>query len=348
MSRSQPTAHDDPALTNERALAESIFRAEAAGVAGLAGHLGPEFHQAIDLIERAARRGGSVLVTGLGKSGLIGTKISATLASLGIASHFVHPTEAAHGDLGNFRKQDVVLALSYSGESDEVIALCAILQQDGIPVISISAGPTPAGKPSGLMRVSTINLAIGRVEEDAEISPAPTVSTTATLALGDALALCASRRLQFTHDDFVKRHPGGSLGGLMRPITEALRFVVGKSLNPVPDDVSVAEACKLSETPMRRPGAMLLVDRATGKLTGLFTDADLRRLIERDRSALDLPVREVMTKNPGTLPDSARVRDAVRMVREFRRDEIPVVDPLGVPVGMLDVQDLIAMRLVRE
>lgn len=346
MPRTEPT---DPSITNERALAEGVFRAEAAAVGALAERIGPEFHKAVETLERCARAGGSVLVTGLGKSGLIGQKISATLASLGIPSHFVHPTEAAHGDLGNFRRADVCIALSYSGETDEVIALAAILHQDGIPVISITAGPKVAGeKPSGLERVATIDLHIGRVEEDADISPAPTVSTTAVLAMGDALALCASRRLQFTHDDFVKRHPGGSLGGLMKPVTDALRFVVGKSLNPVPDDLTVSEALKQSETPMRRPGAMLLVNRDTGVLTGLFTDGDLRRLIEKDRGLLDRPVSDVMTRNPGTLADSARVRDAVRMVREFRRDEIPVVDPLGRPVGILDVQDLIAMRVVKE
>ena len=128
---------------------------------------------------------------------------------------------------------------------------------------------------------------------------------------------------------------------------ELLRFKVGKTLNLVPDDVSVAQACKLSETPERRPGAILLIDRA-GLLTGIFTDADLRRLVERDRNALDRPIRDVMTKNPGTLPDSALVRDAVNMVREFRRDEIPVVDAKGRPIGLLDVQDLIAQRLIRS
>lgn len=330
----------------ERELARALLAAEARAVDGVRERLGAEFHSAVELVARCADQGGTVLVTGLGKSGLIGQKISATLASLGIASHFVHPAEAAHGDLGRFRQQDLCIALSYSGETDEVVNLCAILRQDQLPVISITRSPIGQAGPSSLERCATVRLWLGDCD-DAAVSPAPTCSTTATLALGDALAVCAARRREFTDVDFAKRHPGGALGGLLKPIREALRFVVGSTLNVVPDDVSVAEACRLSETKIRRPGAMLLVDRSSGVLTGLFTDADLRRLIERDRGALDRPVSDVMTRRPGTLPDSALVRDAVQMVREHRRDEIPVVDDAGRPVGLLDVQDLIAQRLIR-
>lgn len=339
----------------ERAFAVRLLSAESAAVAGVASRLGPEFHAAVDLIAKCADAGGTVLVTGLGKSGLIGAKIAATMSSLGITAHFVHPAEAAHGDLGRFRASDLCIALSYSGETDEVVNLASILRQDGGAIVSITRGTDEAKNrhagagqsQASLERLATVALSIGPCD-DAEISPAPTCSTTATLALGDALALCAARRRNFTDSDFAKRHPGGSLGGLLRPITELLRFKVGKTLNLVPDDVSVAEACRLSETAERRPGAMLLINKKTGLLTGLFTDADLRRLVERDRGALDRPVREVMTKNPGTLADTSLVRDAVNMVREHRRDEIPVVDAAGKPIGLLDVQDLIAQRLIRS
>ncbi len=345
----------------EAATARQVIAYQAAAVSGLAARLSPAFHHAVDAIARCATDGGTVLVTGLGKSGLIGAKISATLASLGIPSHFVHPTEAAHGDLGNFRRRDVAIALSYSGETEEVVTLASILRQDGVEVISITAGPaTPEAPESALARASDVALFIGRVEEGTQaagLSPAPMASTTATLVLGDALAECAARRLGRV-DDFHRRHPGGSLGELSKPVMDIVRFVAGKSLFTVADDVAVSEALRQSEPPkggpggtgvsLRRPGAMLLVDRVSGRLTGLFTDGDLRRLVERDRAALDKPVREVMTRNPGTLPASALVRDAVRMVREFRRDEVPVVDEEGRPVGLLDVQDLIAMRLVKE
>ena len=338
-----------PGLTaQERAFAAKVLAAEAAAVSALAANLGPEFHAAVDLIVRCADAQGTVLIAGLGKSGLIGQKIAATLSSLAITSHFVHPAEAAHGDLGRFRSSDVCIALSYSGETDEVISLAAILKQDNVPVISITRGSdTNKSVRSSLDRLATVCLSIGACD-DPDLSPAPTCSTTATLALGDALALCAARRRNFTDDDFAKRHPGGSLGGLLRPIADLLRFRVGKTLIAVPDDLSVSQALKHSETGDRRSGAMLLVDRKSGLLTGLFTDGDLRRLIERDRGELDKPIRAVMTKNPGTLPDTALVRDAVHMVREFRRDEIPVVDAKGRPIGLLDVQDLIAQRLIRS
>lgn len=342
-------------FASEEAIARRVIGYQAAAVAGLASQIGPDFHRAVDLIAQCETAGGTVLVTGLGKSGLIGAKISATLASLGIPSHFVHPTEAAHGDLGNFRKHDVCIALSYSGETEEVVTIASILKQDGVKTISITAGPTLAGSPpSALVKASEVALFIGRVEEGeqaASLSPAPMASTTATLVLGDALAECAAHRLAKV-DDFHRRHPGGSLGELSKPVMDVVRFVAGKSLFTVFDDATVSDALKQSEPPagttLRRPGAMLLVDRVTGMLTGLFTDGDLRRLVERDRAALDRPIRDVMTRNPGTLPASALVRDAVRMVRQFRRDEVPVVDDAGKPVGLLDVQDLVAMRLVKE
>jgi arabinose-5-phosphate isomerase len=313
-------------------------------VAGLADRLGSEFHKAVDILTSCADRGGTVLVTGLGKSGLIGAKISATFASLGIPSHTVHPTEAAHGDLGRFRPTDCCLALSYSGETAEVVAVASILRQDGIPIITITRGGSPQ---SSLERLASASLTVGPVDEANGISPAPTCSTTAMLALGDALALAASRRRNFTDDDFARRHPGGALGGLLRPVTEALRFTVGKNLAAVPDNLTVNQALAAAETG-RRPGALLLVDSNSGRLTGIFTDADLRRLLLKDRSRLEAPVRDAMTRSPATLPHTALIRDAVQMVREFRRDEIPVIDGDGRPVGLLDVQDLVAMRLIES
>ncbi len=331
---------------DERAFARRVLDAEARAVAGLAARLDAgagAFERAVTLIVRCADAGGTVLVSGLGKSGLIGAKIAATLTSLGIPSHFVHPTEAAHGDLGNFRPQDICLALSYSGETEEVVALAGLLAQDGVPILAITRGDGA----SGLERVATVNLAIGAVDEP-ELSPAPTCSTTATLALGDALALCASRRRNFTDDDFAKRHPGGTLGGLLRPVMEIVRFRVGRDLNAVPHDRSVAQALEQADTGVRRPGALLLVDPASGVLSGIFTDADLRRLVRRNPADLARPVAEFMTRQPSTLSVSALVRDAVRVVRQKRADEIPVVDEHARPVGILDVQDLVAMKVVKE
>lgn len=337
------SAHDPAA--GEEAFARRLLQAEAAAVNRLAETLGPAFREAVGLIVRCADAGGSVLVTGLGKSGLIGQKIAATLSSVGIPSHFVHPAEAAHGDLGRFRATDVCVALSYSGETAEVVSLAAILRQDNLPVIAVTRG-SDGGSALTLERLATVSLAIGACD-DAAISPAPTCSTTATLALGDALALCAARRRNFTDDDFRKRHPGGALGGLLQTVGEVLRFRVGRNLAATPDDVSMREAMRASDLPgVRRPGALLLVDRATGVLSGIFTDADIRRVVLRSHAELDRPARDLMTRAPQTIRDTALVRDAVNMVREHRRDEIPVVDDAGRPVGILDVQDLIAMRLI--
>jgi arabinose-5-phosphate isomerase len=243
----------------------------------------------------------------------------------------------------------VCIALSFSGETDEVVTLAAMLRQDDIPVIAITRSRV-AGEDglSSLARLATVVLGLGPIHDEAAISPAPTLSTTATLAMGDALALCASRRLGFNDSDFAKRHPGGALGNLLRPILEALRFTVGKNLTPAYDDLTVGEALKMAETTVRRPGALLLIERASGVLTGIFTDADLRRHVLEDPAAMSRPIASVMTPRPGALADTALIRDAVKMVREFRRDEIPVVDAAGKPVGLLDVQDLIAMRLVKE
>ena len=362
-----PAAHGpDQSVTDKNsttaALARRLLLAEARAITDLADSLlqpvaqgsalAAEFERAVGLLEACSQRGGSVLVTGLGKSGLIGQKISATLASLGLPSHFIHPVEAAHGDLGNFRATDLCIALSNSGETDEVLSLVACLRQDGIDVIGICAGPREPGSGAAasvsLQRLCTACLCYGRVDESFAQSPAPMCSTTASIALGDALALCASARLRFTHADFAKRHPGGSLGGLLRPISEAVRFVTGKNLMPVSHDLSVEDALRASEIAGRRPGAMLLVEPKSGKLSGIFTDADLRRLVLRDVAAMRRPISEFMTRSPSALPDTARVADAVHMVQEFRRDEIPVVDAMGKPVGMLDVQDLVAMRLVAD
>ncbi|QYK46831.1 MAG: KpsF/GutQ family sugar-phosphate isomerase [Phycisphaeraceae bacterium] len=350
MSSGSTPQFEPPAPREELDYARSVLKAEAAAISGLvhaAIEDGDGFIKAVGLIVGCASAGGTVLVSGLGKSGLVGAKISATLSSLGIPSHSVHPAEAAHGDLGRFRANDTALCISHSGETDEVVDLAAILRQDGLPIIAITGGGQES--PSSLERLATVSLRLG-VEEEAG-SPtlvAPTSSTTATMALGDALALCAARRRQFTEADFAKRHPGGSLGGLLRPVTDVLRFSAGRNLPVVPDDLPVGDALRSAINGGRRPGALLLVDSDTGRLSGIFTDGDLRRLVLRDPSELARPIREVMTRNPRTLSDTALVRDAVRMVREHRADEIPVVDSDHRPVGLLDVQDLVAMKLVKD
>ena len=277
----------------------------------------------------------------MGKSGLIGAKISATFTSLGQPSSVLHPAEAVHGDIGRVGKDDVVMLLSYSGETEEVVNLAAILRADGVSRLGISTSDA-----SNLATLCTAHLSLGDLTEACPLNLAPTASTTAILAVGDALALAVSRRRNFGANDFQKRHPGGLLGAGLRPIAEVLRFRVGDNLPVIPDTVTVRQACEQTQTG-RRPGAVVLVDEK-GQLSGIFTDGDLRRLVLSDPAALDRVVSEVMTRRPEHLLVDDLVRDAVRLMRENRHDEIPVLDHDGKPVGLVDVQDLIALKVVSE
>ncbi len=326
----------------ETAFIAEALAAEADAIRRIAGRLeGGEreaWRRAVDLLADCR---GHVVVSGMGKSGLVGAKISATFTSLGQPSSVLHPAEAVHGDLGRVRRGDVVMLLSYSGETDEVVNLAAILQADGVPRLGVSCRESTT-----LARLCTVHLSLGEVTEACPLNLAPTASTTAMLAAGDALALALSRRRNFGADDFQRRHPGGMLGVGLRPVVEVLRFKVGRNLPVVRDDATVRQACEQTQTG-RRPGAVVLVDRE-GRLSGIFTDGDLRRLLLRDPRGMDRPIAEVMTRRPEHLTVDDLVRDAERLMRENRHDEIPVVDREGRPAGLVDVQDLIALKVVSE
>jgi len=333
---------------DEQAFISRALKHEAAALLLLADRVDERFTQAVDLIVACADAEGTVLVSGLGKSGHIGAKISATMASLGITSHAVHPTEAAHGDLGRFRKNDLAICLSHSGETTELIGLASILRQDKLPIIAITRVVVSDGPESSLQRIATVTLEALVTDEagDGDFL-APTTSTTAALALGDALALAVARRRSFTNEDFHARHPGGTLGSLLKPVSELIRFHVGKNLPIANENQTVAQALEDASKVKRRPGALLITNDA-GALTGIFTDSDLRRLVLRDASELQSLLVNVMSKNPKTLTNEALASQAVAMFREYRADEIPIVDEHNKPVGMLDVQDLIAMKLVED
>ena len=318
-------------------LADSLI-AEAEAITRVAGRVDESWSKCVDLLEQCT---GHIVVAGMGKSGLIGQKLTATFSSLGQPSHFIHPAEAVHGDLGKFRRGDVALLMSYSGETDEVTNLAALLQADRLKTIGMSCKPD-----STLARLCDAHVNLGDLTEACPLNLAPTASTTAMLAVGDALALAVSRRRNFKADDFHKNHPGGMLGVGLRPITEALRFRVGVNLPVVPDTATVAQALEQTATD-RRTGAIVLVDDA-GQLSGIFTDSDFRRLMRHDKNGMDQPIANVMTTHPKHLTVDDLVRDAVRLVREKRLDEIPVLDADGKPVGLVDVQDLIAMKVVQE
>jgi len=338
-----------PPATDETEFLATALNAEADAIRRIAANLvdgqGEPWQRALDLLQHCHEQNGHIVVSGMGKSGLVGAKISATFTSLGQPSSVLHPAEAVHGDLGRVRRDDVVILLSNSGETNEVVNLAAILRADEVPTLGISSN-----EDSSLARLCSVHIHLGNITEACPLRLAPTTSTTAQLAVGDALALALARRLDFQEDDFHKSHPGGLLGTELRSITEVVRFHVDENLPVLPDTLDIHSALREARRIMegkRRTGALMLVNER-GELSGVFTDADLRRLIVDDPGQLSLPIRKVMTASPKHLTVDHLVRDAVRLVREYRVDEIPVVDRDGKPVGLIDVQDLIAMKIVRE
>ncbi len=342
-----PRPQTETALSAEHAFICDVLVAETNAINSVIQRIeskrdhGSAWTDAIDILEKCT---GHAVFSGMGKSGLIGAKISSTFSSTGQPSHVVHPAEAVHGDLGSIRRDDVVILMSYSGTTEEVLNLAAILRTDGIPCIGISkTDDTP------LSKLCTVHLAIGSLAEACPLNLAPTASTTATLAVGDALGLALSRRRNFTADDFHKHHPGGMLGIGLRTITEVIRFKVGENLPVINEDTIVSEALMLARPTegVRRAGAILLVN-ANGKLTGIFTDGDLRRLVIDDTQPMERRIGDVATNNPRRLTSNSLVRDAQQLVAEYRVDEIPIVDDDNIPIGLIDIQDLIAMKVVTE
>ena len=307
--------------------AREVIRLEIKALEVMRDRLGDGFGRAVDVIAACQ---GSVVVTGVGKAGLIGRKISATLASTGTPSHWMHAVEARHGDLGRVRPDDVVLALSNSGET-EVVQLLPSLKKLNVPLIALTGRPE-----STLARYADVVVDIGEVEEACPLGLAPSSSTTAMLVMGDALALTLFGMRDLQPEDYAFYHPGGELGRQLIKVREVMRK---GERNPVaPADMTVRDALKVMSGE-GRPGAVSLVDGA-GVLIGLFTDGNLRRsLQEHGPDLLDRPVSEVMTPNPRVVSADSLVAEAYRVLRDFHFDQVPVVDEAGRPVGLLDVQD---------
>ncbi|MEM8678277.1 MAG: KpsF/GutQ family sugar-phosphate isomerase [Planctomycetota bacterium] len=320
--------------------ARRVLTEEAEAILTARDCLDEQFSEAIRLLLACD---GCVVVTGVGKSGLIGQKLSATFSSLGSPSHFLHPTEALHGDLGRIRRGDVVLLLSHSGETEEVVALASILRQDRVPLISMSKS-----RESHLGRLSDAAVSLGQIRESGHLGLAPSCSTTAMLAVGDALALTVCHAKRFSAEDFHKSHPGGMLGQHMMPISDFLRFRVGENLAVGQATMTIRELLTHADQVPRRCGAILIV-ASTGELEGILTDADLRRLLVGEGAAvLDRPAGAVMTRHPKTATADQPIREAIQIIREFRLDELPILSGTGTPLGVLDVQDLLAMKLIDD
>jgi len=316
------------------AQAEEVIRLEARTIEGLVQHLDAGFEEAVDRILGSE---GLLIVTGVGKARLVGTKLSATFASTGTPSIALHPTEALHGDLGRIRADDVVLAISNSGETEEVKSLIPHVRRIGACVIAMTGK-----RESSLGRLSDIILDIGSVDEACPLGLAPTASTSAMMALGDALAMVVLSARGFSREDYARYHPGGALGLKLMRVDEVMRQ--GDELPLVKPDATVREVLLTMSNTKGRPGAALVVD-ADRRLLGIFTDGDLRRLLEAgDVEALGARISERMSTNPTTIEPEALVDDAERVLRENKRDQIPVVDAAGFAVGLMDVQDLLDTR----
>ena len=294
-----------------------------------------EFTKAVDLIHGCR---GMVVVTGMGKAGIISQKISATLASTGTPSIFLHPSEAIHGDLGRVRKNDLVLALSNSGTTDEIIRLVDPLKRIGTPFIAITG---IRDSPTAIH--ADVVLWMGSFQEACPIGLAPTTSTMLMLAIGDLLAIGVMERRNFSSEEFAFYHPGGALGRKLVTVGEVMRQ---GSENPiVPETRTVAEAMLVMTQTKGRPGAVSIVQEDE-TLVGVFTDGDLRRrtheaVVSSDFTLFSRPISEIMTRTPRTMRPHQLAAEALRVLRENRIDQIPVVDEDDRPVGLLDVQDLL-------
>lgn len=309
--------------------AKQVLKIEADSVRDLIKRIDDNFVKATELITNCK---GRIVVTGMGKAGIIGQKISSTMSSLGTPSLWVHCAEAIHGDLGRITKDDVVVALSNSGETEEVTKLLPLIKRIGSGLIAITGN-----KKSTLAKYADVVLDVAVKKEACSLGLAPTSSTTCMLAMGDALAVAVVDKKSFNHEDFAFRHPGGSLGKkLLLRVEDIMRK--GRE-NPVVSETKLVKDVLLAIT-RARAGAASVVNK-NKKLVGIFTDGDLRRHLDREPNLVNLEVKYVMTKNPTVIFSDCLAAEALKIMNDKKIDELPVVDKNGRPVGMLDVQDLI-------
>lgn len=313
--------------------AREIIQLEAQALSKLSARLDTSFCEATRMLYECR---GCVVVTGMGKAGIVGQKISATLASTGTRSIFLHPAEAVHGDLGRVHADDVVLVISQSGETEEIVRLLPALDDLQVNIIAITGRDT-----STLGRAATVTLELGPLREACSLGLAPSTSTTAMLALGDALALVTSRMSQFGRDDFYRLHPAGSLGRHLSKVEDHMRPL--EECRVTGDQQTVREVFAALSRPGRRSGAIMLTG-ADERLTGIFTDSDLARLFEARRDdAFDRPIHEVMTPRPRTVQLGSMMSDSVAIMAEMKISELPVVNSLDQPVGLLDITDVVSL-----
>jgi len=316
------------------AIAKKVIDIEAQAVMKLKSRLDGDFAR---IVKHLARIKGRVIVTGMGKPGFIAQKISATLSSTGTPSLYLHPAEAFHGDLGRVTKEDCVICMSHSGETDEVVRLMPIIKKIGATIIAITGNIR-----STLAKAADYVLDTSVKKEACPLGLAPTTSTTVMLAMGDALAVALLDKKGFKQDDFAFYHPGGSLGKrLLLKVEDIMRKGADNAV--VTGNMQVKEV--LVRITKARTGSALVVDRK-GALAGIFTDGDLRRHLNSKTNIATMKISDVMTSGPITIKAHKLAAEAFQILRSKKIDEIPVVDDHGKPVGIVDVQDLLKAGLV--
>ena len=333
LATSHEVSRPDSALITVR----RVLRIEAAAIERLSEQLGTEVSQAVQTIRGLSTRGGRLVVMGMGKSGHIARKLAATFASTGTPALFVHPAEAKHGDLGMIQPQDLVLAISHSGETEELCDVLPHIKRMGIALIAMTGRPD-----SRLARLSDIHLDASVVEEACPLNLAPTASTTAALALGDALAVAVLEASGFSADDFARSHPGGSLG-------RRLLVRVGDVMRQEDQIPKVSDSALLSQTLIemtsKRLGMTCVVD-GQGRLAGIFTDGDLRRVLEKQKLHAQTAVKDIMTRQVKTIASEALASEAAHLMEERRINHLVVVDADNVPVGVIGLHDLLESKII--
>ncbi len=307
-----------------------VIQIEAQALTNMAEGLDENFLKAIELINSIK---GRVVVTGMGKSGHIAGKIAATLASTGTPSFFVHPAELAHGDFGMLVEDDIVIAISNSGETSEVTSILVPIKRRGLKLIGITSNPA-----STLAEYSDVTLNLGIREEACPLNLAPTSSTTATLALGDALAVALMKSKNFTREDFAQFHPGGALGRSLIKVADVMRQG-NEHIPQVQAEASYVEV--LEEISNKKLGFTCVID-ASAKLIGMITDGDLRRAqLKYSVESLNKKAHEIMNPNPRVISEKALASEALRIMEEFRISDLVIVSAEQTPIGVIDLKDLL-------
>ncbi len=317
--------------------AREVIKAEAEAIGSVTPIVDESFAEAAEMIYDCT---GSCIVSGIGKAGIIGQKISATMASTGTPSHFLHPVEAVHGDLGRLRQDDIVIVLSYGGETDEVTRLINLVKQLEIKLIAITGDSD-----STLSRHADVVLCMGQINEACPLGVAPSVSTACMLAIGDALAFTVMKARNFSVEDYARFHPGGSLGAKLMTVEQSMMFRPGEKL-PLTQVTDTVKELLEKTSDVKRHGAVMVVDKE-GKLAGIITDADLRRLVtQQGQQAFGFKVSDIMTADCKKIRADALAAEATAIFHKYRIDDLPVVDADNRPVGLIDVQDIVTIKVV--